>query len=57
MPNHGDTVSAHLTYAKSQKKVKMMMHQANRVFEKPTPQGSWAHIRRRLKTKTGATKI
>ena len=60
----GDVEAARLTYAKARNKVKTMMHQAKRKFEKgiaknsnTNPKAFSSHIRRRLKTKGGVAPL
>ena len=62
--HHGDAEAARLTYAKIRNKVKNMMRQAKREFEKSVadksrtnPKAFWSYIRRRLKTKSGVAPL
>ena len=62
--NRGDAEAVRLTYAKLRNKVKAMIRQAKRGFEKriarnaeTNPKAFWAHIRRRLKTKSGVAPL
>ena len=61
---HGNAEAARLEYTKSRNKVSHMMRQATRRFEKDValkskhnPKAFWAHIRRRMKTKSGVAPL